>query len=75
MSDRQLRDEAVTLFAKMEAAPSLARVLRDRANVLRALGRTADALVLSIALLEKAVTLATDVPDYRAWLAKARTAR
>lgn len=36
-------DGAVTLFAKMEAAPSLARVLRDRATVLRAMGRTADA--------------------------------
>jgi tetratricopeptide (TPR) repeat protein len=36
-------DAAVTLFDAMEARPSLARALRDRAGVLRAIGRTSDA--------------------------------
>jgi len=36
-------DTATTLFEEMEARPSLARSLRDRAQVLRALGRAADA--------------------------------
>ncbi|MEK6225883.1 MAG: hypothetical protein AABM40_06235 [Chloroflexota bacterium] len=36
-------DAAVDLFDAMEARPSLARALRDRAGVLRAIGRTADA--------------------------------
>ena len=36
-------DIASTLFEEMEARPSLARSLRDRARVLRALGRTAEA--------------------------------
>jgi len=36
-------DRASKLFEDMDARPSLARVLRDRAPVLRALGRTADA--------------------------------
>jgi hypothetical protein len=34
---------AVTLFEQMEARPSVARTLRDRARILRALGRAADA--------------------------------
>jgi len=36
-------DRAAKLFEDMEARPSLARVLRDRARVLRAVGRAADA--------------------------------
>ena len=36
-------DKAVELFASMEARPSLARTLRDRALALRALGRTDEA--------------------------------
>ena len=36
-------DKALVLFEAMEARPSVARVLRDRAEVLRALGRTAEA--------------------------------
>lgn len=36
-------DTATKLFEEMEARPSLARSLRDRARVLRALGRAADA--------------------------------
>ncbi|HEY8830837.1 MAG TPA: hypothetical protein VIM83_09590 [Candidatus Limnocylindria bacterium] len=36
-------NRAATLFDEMEARPSFARVLRDQARVLRALGRTADA--------------------------------
>jgi hypothetical protein len=36
-------DVATTLFEEMEARPSLARSLRDRARILRALGRSADA--------------------------------
>jgi len=36
-------DTATTLFEEMEARPSLARCLRDRARVLRALDRAADA--------------------------------
>ena len=36
-------DRAVQLFEEMEAMPSLARALRDRALVLRGLGRDADA--------------------------------
>jgi hypothetical protein len=36
-------DRAAMLFEKMDARPSLARVLRDRAGVLRAVGRTGDA--------------------------------
>jgi len=36
-------DKALALFEVMEARPSVARVLRDRAEVLRALGRTAEA--------------------------------
>jgi len=33
----------VRLFDEMDARPSLARVLRDQARVLRAVGRTTDA--------------------------------
>jgi len=36
-------DAAVALFDAMEARPALARALRDRAGVLRAIGRTSDA--------------------------------
>ncbi|TMC75539.1 MAG: hypothetical protein E6J15_07175 [Chloroflexi bacterium] len=36
-------DKALALFERMEARPSVARVLRDRGEVLRALGRTAEA--------------------------------
>ena len=36
-------DKALALFEVMEARPSIARVLRDRAAVLRELGRTAEA--------------------------------
>ena len=36
-------DKAVELFASMEARPSVARALRDRALALRALGRTDEA--------------------------------
>jgi hypothetical protein len=36
-------DRAAKLFEEMDARPSLARVSRDRARMLRALGRTADA--------------------------------
>ncbi len=36
-------DTATKLFEEMEARPSLARALRDRAKILRALGRTAEA--------------------------------
>ena len=36
-------DTAVALFEAMEARPSLARTLRDRALVLRALGRGGEA--------------------------------
>ena len=36
-------DAATTLFEEMEARPSLARALRDRARILRALGRAAEA--------------------------------
>ena len=36
-------DAATSLFETMEARPSLARVLRDRAQILRSLGRAADA--------------------------------
>jgi tetratricopeptide (TPR) repeat protein len=36
-------DKALALFEVMEARPSVARVLRDRGEVLRALGRTAEA--------------------------------
>ncbi len=36
-------DKALALFELMEARPSVARVLRDRAEVLRSLGRTAEA--------------------------------
>jgi tetratricopeptide (TPR) repeat protein len=36
-------EKALPLFDVMEARPSVARVLRDRAQVLRALGRTAEA--------------------------------
>jgi tetratricopeptide (TPR) repeat protein len=36
-------DKALALFELMEARPSVARVLRDRGEVLRALGRTAEA--------------------------------
>jgi len=36
-------DRAVRLFDEMDARPSLARVLRDQARVLRAVGRTTDA--------------------------------
>ena len=36
-------DKALALFEAMEARPSIARVLRDRADVLRAQGRTAEA--------------------------------
>jgi tetratricopeptide (TPR) repeat protein len=36
-------DKAVALFEAMEARPSLARALRDRAQVLRAIGRNAEA--------------------------------
>lgn len=36
-------ERAAKLFEQMEARPSLARVLRDQARVLRAVGRTADA--------------------------------
>ena len=36
-------DTAATLFEEMEARPALARSLRDRAQTLRALGRSADA--------------------------------
>jgi len=36
-------DTATTLFEEMEARPSLARALRDRAQMLRALGRMPDA--------------------------------
>jgi hypothetical protein len=37
-------DAAVALVEAMEARPSLARALRDRAGLLRAIGRTSDAL-------------------------------
>jgi tetratricopeptide (TPR) repeat protein len=36
-------DRAIGLFEKMEARPSIARTLRDRSAVLRAMGRTAEA--------------------------------
>jgi hypothetical protein len=36
-------DKALALFEVMEARPSIARVLRDRGDVLRAQGRTAEA--------------------------------
>jgi hypothetical protein len=36
-------DRALALFEVMEARPSVARVLRDRGDVVRALGRTAEA--------------------------------
>jgi hypothetical protein len=36
-------DTAAALVETMGARPSIARVLRDRAQTLRALGRTADA--------------------------------
>jgi tetratricopeptide (TPR) repeat protein len=36
-------DKALALFELMEARPSVARVLRDRGEVLRSLGRTAEA--------------------------------
>ncbi|HEX6061950.1 MAG TPA: hypothetical protein VF001_07750 [Candidatus Limnocylindria bacterium] len=36
-------DRAARLFEEMDARPMLARVLRDRARVLRAIGRTTDA--------------------------------
>ncbi len=36
-------DKALALFEVMEARPSVARVLRDRGEVLRAMGRTAEA--------------------------------
>jgi tetratricopeptide (TPR) repeat protein len=36
-------DKATALFEKMEARPSIARTLRDRAAVLREMGRTAEA--------------------------------
>jgi len=36
-------DKALGLFEVMEARPSIARVLRDRGDVLRAEGRTAEA--------------------------------
>ena len=38
-------DRAVTLFEEMEARPSLARALHDRAEVLRGLGRVSEAEV------------------------------
>lgn len=36
-------DAALRLFEEMEAAPAIARALRDRGHILRALGRPADA--------------------------------
>ncbi|OLB94963.1 MAG: hypothetical protein AUI15_16280 [Actinobacteria bacterium 13_2_20CM_2_66_6] len=50
-------DKALALFELMEARPSVARVLRDRGEVLRALGRTADADAMHLRSREIATEL------------------
>ena len=57
-------DAATTLYAEMEARPSLARAQRDRARVLRALGREAEAATADAA--SRAIATELGLRDFAA---------